>query len=105
MAILVVLDPNGIRERARHKLRRRQYLSKGPNYIWHIDDYDTLKAFGFCIHGAIDGYSRRILWLEVGSSNNDPSIMIVSNNWEGPLTYVVPMRVLRMFMLRQWRGS
>ena len=73
--ILVVLDPNGVRERTRHKLRRRQYLSKGPNYIWHIDGYDKLKPFGFCIHGAIDGYSRRNLWLEVGSSNNDPRII------------------------------
>ena len=26
------------------------------------------------LHGAIDGYSRRILWLEVGPSNNDPII-------------------------------
>ena len=34
-----------------------------------------MKHFGFCIHGAIDGYSRRILWLEVSSSNNDPSIV------------------------------
>jgi hypothetical protein len=34
-----------------------------------------LKPFGFCIHGAIHGYSRRILWLEVGSSNNNPRIV------------------------------
>ena len=27
--------------------------------------------FGFCIHGLIDGFSRRILWLGVASSNND----------------------------------
>jgi hypothetical protein len=44
-----------------------------PNDRWHIDGYDKLKPFGFCIHGAIDGYSRRILWLEVSSSNNDPT--------------------------------
>ena len=42
----------------------------GPNFIWHIDGYDKLKPYGFCIHGAVDGYSRRILWLEVGPSNN-----------------------------------
>ena len=59
--ILQVLDPEGVRTRARHKLRRRKYISKGPNYIWHIDGYDKLKPFGFCIHGAIDGYSRRIM--------------------------------------------
>ena len=44
-------------------------------YVWHIDGYDKLKPFGFCIHGAIDGYSRRILWLEVTPSNKDPCII------------------------------
>ena len=34
-----------------------------------------LKPFGFCVQGAIDGYSRKILWLEVSSSNNDPGII------------------------------
>ncbi|KAK2554872.1 hypothetical protein P5673_023534 [Acropora cervicornis] len=56
-------------------LRRRQYHSKGPNYIWHIDGYDKLKPYGFCVHGAIDGYSRRIMWLEVGRSNNNPRLI------------------------------
>ena len=27
------------------------------------------------MHGAIDGYMRRILWLEVGPSNNNPAII------------------------------
>ena len=40
-----------------------------PNYIWHIDSYDKLKPFGFCIHSAIDGYSHCILWLEMTSTN------------------------------------
>ena len=44
---------------------------------WHVDGYEKLKPVGLCIHGAIDRYSRRIIWLEVGSSNNDP--MIVAN--------------------------
>ncbi|KAJ7372070.1 hypothetical protein OS493_020494 [Desmophyllum pertusum] len=73
--ILKTLDPDGVERRSKHKLKRRKYKSKGPNYIWHIDGYDKLKPFGFCIHGAIDGYSRRILWLEVGSSNNNPRIV------------------------------
>ena len=73
--VLKVLDPEGVDARSRHRLRRRMYTAKGPNYLWHVDGYDKLKPFGFCIHGAIDGYSRRILWLEVGSSNNDPEII------------------------------
>ena len=58
---------------------------QGPNFI--------LKSYGFAIHGCIDGYmktvpgnhnimsltaaiySRRILWLEVGTTNNDSSVI------------------------------
>ena len=73
--ILKVVDPEGVEARSCHRLRRRQYCAKGLNYIWHIDGYDKLKPFGFCIHGAIDGYSRRMLLLEVASSNNSPKII------------------------------
>ena len=50
--ILKVVDPEGVEARSCHRLRRRQYCAKGLNYIWHIDGYDKLKPFGFCIHGA-----------------------------------------------------
>lgn len=73
--VLKILDPEGVQARSGHRLRRRNYSTKGPNYLWHIDGYDKLKPFGFCVHGAIDGYSRKILWLEVSSSNNDPGII------------------------------
>ena len=36
--------------------------------------YDKLKPYGFPVHGAIDGYSRKILWLELARSNNKPEI-------------------------------
>lgn len=34
-----------------------------------------MKPYGFSIHGAICGYSRRILWLEVVRSNKEPNIV------------------------------
>ena len=40
----------------------------------YLPGYDKLKPYGFPIHGAIDGYSRKILWLEVARSNNKPQI-------------------------------
>lgn len=46
--ILKTLDPDGVEQRSCHRLRRRQYCSKGPDYIWHIDGYDKLKPYGFC---------------------------------------------------------
>ena len=72
-ATLKTLDQEGVDRRTRQRLKRRIYSAKGPNYIWHIDGYDKLKPFGFCIHGAIDGYSRRILWLEASVINTERS--------------------------------
>ena len=72
---LRIIDPEGVAQRLRHRLRRRQYRAKGPNFLWHIDGYDKLKPYGFCIHGCIDGFSRRIMWLEVGTTNNDSRVV------------------------------
>ena len=36
--------------------------------------YDKLKPFGFPIHAGVDGYSRKILWVELERSNNLPEI-------------------------------
>ena len=46
-------------------LRRRKYISSGPSAVWHADGYGKLKPYGFPIHGAIDGFSRRVLWLNI----------------------------------------
>lgn len=73
--ILQTLDPDGVERRRKHVLQRQVYITPGPRFIWHVDGYDKLKPFGFCIHGAIDGYSRKILWLEVSDSNNNPAIV------------------------------
>lgn len=40
----------------------------------YLTGYDKLKPYGFPIHGAIDGFSRKILWLEVARSNNNPAM-------------------------------
>ena len=73
--ILKALNSEGVLLRAAHKLQRRVYVSNGANEIWHIDGYDKLKPFGFAIHGCIDGFSRRILWLKVASTNNNPKVI------------------------------
>ena len=70
--ILKELDPEGNQLRKAHRLKRRSYHNLGPNDTWHMDGYDKLKPFGFPIHGSIDGFSRKILWLEVTRSNNSP---------------------------------
>ena len=70
------LDPEGVALRSRHKLRRRKYYAKGPNDIWILDGNDKLKPYRFSIHGRIDGFSRKILWLKLSPSNKNPSEMV-----------------------------
>ena len=73
--LLREIDPEGSNERRSHRLKRREYNNPGPNFCWHADGYDKLKPHGFPIHGCIDGFSRRVLWLVVCKSNNDPKII------------------------------
>ena len=77
MNIMRVIDPAGVETRASRSLKRRTYVSLGPNYCWHLDGYDKLKPFGFSIHGCIDGYSRKMLWLKSLRSNKNP--LLVAN--------------------------
>ena len=62
--------------------------------MWHLDGYDKLKPYEFTIHGCIDGlvalpivivdnnrircysYSRRVIWLHLASTNNDPRVIL-----------------------------
>lgn len=69
------LDPSGVQLRHRHRFVRRGYITAGPNQVWHVDGYDKLKPFGVAISGCIDGFSRKVMWLSSGSSNNDPRII------------------------------
>ena len=73
--LLKLLDPAGISIRKRKRLRRREYVSKGPNYVWHIDSYDKLKPCGIAINGRIDGFSRNVIWLEANTTNSDPRVI------------------------------
>ena len=67
--------PAEVEQRRRRRLKRRAYANLGPNFCWHVDGYDKLKPFGFAIHGAIDGFSRRVCWLAVGPTNNHPQVV------------------------------
>lgn len=72
--VVKALDPEGVEARRSHRLRRRVYHVRGPNDVWHIDGNDKLIPYGLAIHGAIDGYSRKVLWLEVGRTNKNPEV-------------------------------
>lgn len=69
------MDPLGVQLRSRNRLRWRMYQSPGPTFLWHVDSYDKLKPYGICINGAIDGFSRMVIWLHAYSTNSNPKII------------------------------
>lgn len=76
LEILRIVDSQGIEKRSRYRLKRRMYKVPGPNYLWHVDGHDKLKTFGFAIHGCVDGFSRKLLWLTVSTTNNKPQVIV-----------------------------
>ena len=73
--LLQIVDPAGVEHRRSRRIQRRVYFNKGPNLCWHIDSYDKLKPYGICINGAIDGYSRFIIWLKAFRTSSDPKVI------------------------------
>jgi len=73
--LLNLLDPEGVSLRSKKCIVRRRYLSKGPNFVWHLDSYDKLKPYGICINGCIDGFSRNIIWLQAYRTSSDPKVI------------------------------
>ncbi|KAJ0069354.1 hypothetical protein NL108_004194, partial [Boleophthalmus pectinirostris] len=73
--LLQILDPDGVELRSRRRLRRRVYANPGPNFLWHVDSYDKLKPYGICINGAVDGFSRMVIWLHAFSTNSNPKVV------------------------------
>uniref|UniRef100_A0A0F8BN81 Integrase core domain-containing protein n=1 Tax=Larimichthys crocea TaxID=215358 RepID=A0A0F8BN81_LARCR len=73
--VLSELDPRGVKQRQAGCLRRLQYFSRGPNFIWHLDSYDILKSYGICITRCIDGFSRKLIWLNTYTTSSDPRLI------------------------------
>ena len=89
------LDPEGVSDRSKNVIKRRVYETLGPNDVYHIDGNDKLKKWGLCIHGCVDGFSRKLLWLKVATTNNDP--LVIANYYlEHIKTYKIVPNLIRV---------
>lgn len=73
--VLKELDPTGVSLRQARRLRRRNYFSKGQNFIWHLNLYDKLKPFGICVNGCIDGFPTNIILLNAYAASSDSKVI------------------------------
>lgn len=64
------IDPVSVRLRWVVVLSRRAYSVAGPNALYHLDGYHGLINWGFVIHGAIDGFSKCIVYLHCSTDNS-----------------------------------
>ena len=70
------VDPRGVAERSRYAIRRQVYSVPHANYVWHIDSKHKLIRWRMVIHGAVDGYSRKILYLKCANDNKASTVVL-----------------------------
>ena len=75
---LVDIDLEGVSMRKKKTIKRRTCETNGPFDVFHIDGNYKLKRFGDAIRGCIDGFSRKLIWLFVSTTNNDILLLQIS---------------------------
>ena len=70
------VDPAGIllRTMQLNLVHRRHYSVAGPLSLWHLDSNHKLIRWGFVIHGCVDGYSRRVMFLRANINNKASTV-------------------------------
>lgn len=66
---LARVDPKNTALRWGIAISRRSYKVPWPNLLWHMDGHHSSIRWKFVIHGCIDGFSRRIMFLNCSNNN------------------------------------
>ncbi|KAM4521387.1 uncharacterized protein V3H82_002128 [Fundulus diaphanus] len=77
METMRVVDPVGTicRGIGINIIQRRVYSVPSPLALWHIDGNHKLIRWRIVIHGGIDGYSRKIMFLTASSNNRATTVL------------------------------
>jgi hypothetical protein len=73
-------DPRNTAMRWASVITRIIYSVPGPNSLWHIDGHHSLIRWKFVVHGCIDGFSRRIIYLFAADNNYDATVATMFRN-------------------------
>ena len=85
------IDEEGRIERRSIKHIRGTYDNAGPNDTWHCDGNHKLVKSKMVIHGCIDGFSRKIIYLRI--TDNNLSQTVADIFIQAAICHGVPHRV------------
>jgi hypothetical protein len=70
------VDPVNRERRRKGAVVRRVYNVYGPHHLWHIDgNHKLIKVFRAVIHGCIDGFTRKIIFLHIHDNNSASTVL------------------------------
>ena len=72
---LARLDPQNRALRWGIFVSRRVYQVPWPNSLWHLDGHHSFIGWKLVVHGCIDGFSRRIIYLKCNSNNLSETVL------------------------------
>ena len=88
---VVRVDPVRRMIRWQQVVSRRSYSVERSNSLWHIDGHHILIRWRMVVHGAIDGYSRMIVYLACSTNNRALTVYKLFKN--ATQEFGVPSRV------------
>ena len=71
---LMRVSPQLVQHRQSSSISRHVYNVPSPNYLWHIDGLHCLIRWKIVNHCAIDGFSRRIVYLQSADNNRSETV-------------------------------
>ena len=81
--VMYNVDPVALEERApcfKKKKKKHHFTTQGTNCIHSLGGHDKLMGFQnnifpIAVYGCIDTFSRKLLWVKVWMTNNDPNVI------------------------------
>ena len=72
---LLRVDPDNRILRWGVVVSRRVYYVPWPNSVWHLDGHHSLIRWGLVIHGCINGFSRKVMFLKCSPNNYAETVL------------------------------
>ncbi|KAI9324506.1 hypothetical protein BDR26DRAFT_881204 [Obelidium mucronatum] len=73
--LLREMEEGAVDDRKYRRLKRNNYVGKGPFEACAYDQHDKFRIYGLFVHGGIDCYSRYLMWLKVWKTNRQGALI------------------------------